>query len=94
VRQEFDKIMASGCDADELERTKRHISGSIVLALESMSSRMMRMSRNELVHKREIPVEETLERVEAVTNDALVELANRILKPELVSTTAIGPFSE
>jgi len=94
VRVEFDKIMADGCDPDELDRTKRHIAGSIVLALEGMSSRMMRMSRNELVHKREIPIEETLQRIEAVTNDDIVELASRILKPELVSTTAIGPFSE
>jgi predicted Zn-dependent peptidase len=86
--------MAEGCDPDELDRTKKHISGSIVLALEGMSSRMMRMSRNELTHKRDIPVEETLQRVESVTNDDIVELANRILKPELVSTTAIGPFSE
>lgn len=94
VRVEFDKIMAEGCDPEELKRTKRHLSGGIVLALESMSSRMMRMSRNELIHKREIPVEETLQRIEAVTNDNIVELANRILKPELVNTTAIGPFSE
>jgi len=94
VRAEFDKIMAGGCDPDELDRTKRHISGSIVLALEGMSSRMMRMSRNELMHGRDIPVEETLERVESVTNDAIVELANRILTHDLVNTTAIGPFSE
>jgi len=94
VRAEFDKIMASGCEPDELERTKKHISGSIVLSLEGMSSRMMRMSRNELMHRRDIPVEETLAKLTAVTNEAIIELANRILTPELVSTTAIGPFSE
>jgi len=94
VRSEFDKIMADGCDPDELDRTKRHISGSIVLALESMSSRMMRMSRNELLHGRDITVEETLQRIEAITNGEIIEVANRILTPELVSTTAIGPFSE
>ena len=94
VRVEFDKIMKEGCDADELDRTKRHISGNMVLALEGMSSRMMRMSRNELVHKREIPVEETLAKINAVTNDAIITLANQILTAELVSTTAIGPFSE
>jgi len=94
VRAEFDKMMAEGCNPDELDRTKRHISGSIVLALEGMSSRMMRMSRNELTHGRDIPVDETLAKIEAVTNEAIVELASRILTPELVNTTAIGPFSE
>lgn len=91
VRTEFDKVMEGGLEADELERTKRHMAGNMVLALEGMSSRMMRMSRNELHHGRDIPVEETLAKIEAVTNEGVVELAQRILTPELVSTTSIGP---
>jgi len=94
VRQEFDKVMAEGLEAEELNRTKRHIAGSVVLALEGMSARMMRMSRNELSHEREIPIEETLGKINAVTNDSIIELANRILTVDLVSTTAIGPFSD
>jgi predicted Zn-dependent peptidase len=91
TRTEFDKVMKDGFESEELARTKRHIKGSVVLSLESMSSRMMRMSRNELNHKREIPVEETLAKIDAVTNVDLMEMANRILSPDLVSTTAIGP---
>jgi len=94
VRQEFDKVMKDGLEAEELNRTKRHIAGSVVLALEGMSARMMRMSRNELSHEREIPIDETLQKINSVTNEAVIELANRILTTELVSTTAIGPFSE
>jgi predicted Zn-dependent peptidase len=91
VRSEFDKVMAEGLDAEELARTKRHMSGNLMLALESMSSRMMRMSRNELNHGREIPAEETLTRIEAVTNDDLVRISNELLSQQRVSTTAIGP---
>ncbi len=94
VRVEFDKVMKDGFEEEELKRTKRHIAGNLVLALEGMSSRMMRMSRNELNHGREIPVEETLTKIEAVSNEALVTLANRILAPDLVSTTSIGPSAE
>lgn len=94
VRVEFDKVMKEGLEAEELERTKRNISGNLVLSLEGMSSRMMRMSRNELHHGREIPIEETLAKIEAVSNDQIVALANRALQPDLVSTTAIGPFEE
>ncbi len=94
VREEFNKVMKDGLDAEELARTKRHISGGIVLALEGMSSRMMRMSRNELTHQRDIPLEETLAKINAVSNEAIMELANRILSEDLVSTTAIGPFGE
>jgi predicted Zn-dependent peptidase len=91
VRKEFDKIMKSGLSEDELMRTKRHICGNIVLALEGMSSRMMRMCKNELFHERDIPLEETIEKIDAVTNEQLIELARRTLDDSVVSTTAIGP---
>jgi predicted Zn-dependent peptidase len=91
ARIEFDKVMKAGLEPDELARTKRHLSGNIVLALEGMSSRMMRMSRNELNHRREIPLEETLAKIEAVTNEQILTLANRILPQSEISTTAIGP---
>ena len=63
VRTEFDKIMANGLDEEELSRTKKSLAGHIVLALEGMSSRMMRMSRSELNYGRDISVEESLERL-------------------------------
>ncbi len=91
VRVEFDKVMRDGLADDELMRTKRNISGNLVLALEGMSGRMMRMSRNEMVHGREITIEETLAKIDAVTNKQIMEVACRILQPSLVSTTAIGP---
>lgn len=92
VREEFDKVMQTGLTPDELERTKKNLAGNLVLSLEGMSSRMMRMSRNELNHGREIPVEETLGKIEAVTQEGVLELARRILPQERMSTTAIGPF--
>ncbi len=92
TRGEFDKIMKDGLDPEELERTKRHLSGNLVLALEGMSGRMMRMSKNELNHGREITVEESLAKIAAVTNQQIVEMARRILPEDRISTTAIGPF--
>jgi predicted Zn-dependent peptidase len=91
TRREFDRVMADGFEADELERTKRHISGNLVLALEGMSGRMMRMSKNELFHQREITIEETLGKVNAVTNGQIVELVRQNLAVDRVSTTVIGP---
>ncbi len=94
VRTEFDKVVQSGLDPDELARTKRNISGNLVLGLEGMSGRMMRMSRNELNHGREISLDETLAKIDAVTNERILTLAGRILPEDRISTTAIGPFGE
>lgn len=91
VTEEFAKVRDSGLDAGELERTKRLICGNTVLALEGMSSRMLRMAKQELYHKRDIPIEETLAKINAVTNDQIVALANEILAEDKISVTAIGP---
>jgi predicted Zn-dependent peptidase len=92
VRKEFDDVMKHGLSEDELDRTKRSLAGNLVLALEGMNSRMMRQSRNELNYGRQVTVDEALERLNKVTNDQVVNLANRILGEDKVSTTAIGPF--
>ncbi|MBL8040581.1 MAG: insulinase family protein [Chthonomonas sp.] len=92
VRAEFDKLMKEPIPEEELMRAKNLMRGNMVLALEGMSARMMRMSRNELVHEREIPMEETLAKLDAVTAEDVMALANKILPADRVSTTAIGPF--
>jgi predicted Zn-dependent peptidase len=92
TRREMDKVMQDGLSEAELERVKRSLAGNLVLALEGMNSRMMRMSRNEFNYERQITVVEVLERLNKVTNSQVMELANRILAEERVSTTAIGPF--
>lgn len=92
VRKEFDDVLKNGLKADELERNKRSLAGHLVLALEGMNSRMMRMSRNELNYQRDVTMDEALERLNKVTNEQIIDLANRILGEDKVSITAIGPF--
>lgn len=91
VAAEFKKVRSEGLGDEELARTKRYLAGNLVLALEGMSSRMMRMSRNELNHRREVPIDETLAKIDAVTKQSIGTLAERLLDPAQVSTTAIGP---
>jgi predicted Zn-dependent peptidase len=92
VRIELDKMVAGGAAPDELERTKRSIAGHIVISLEGMNARMIRMARNELHHGRQVPVDEVLAKINAVTNDDLVDYAVRNLPEDRTTTTAIGPF--
>jgi predicted Zn-dependent peptidase len=92
VREELDKFIREGAEPEELERTKKSIAGHIVISLEGMSARMIRMSRNELNHGREISLDEVLQKINAVTNDDLVGYAARALTADKMTTTAIGPF--
>lgn len=91
VGKELEKVAKEGLAEDELSRCKKKMAGNMVLALEGMNARMMRMARNVIVHDRFIPLEETLERIDAVTNSGLIDLARRVFEPARISTTAIGP---
>lgn len=92
VRQEIAKLRAEAVPEDELQRAKRMLTGNLVLGLESMSARMTRMARNEMLFGREIPVEESLSKINAVTSQDVQALANEYLNPDYLTTTAIGPF--
>jgi len=92
VRFELNRLITEGLEDGELERIKRQMKGNMVLALEGMNSRMMRMSRNEIHHGREIPVEETLAKIDAVTKVDVSSLAKEMFADDRMSTAAIGPF--
>lgn len=94
VREEFDRISTEPVPEEEIERVKRNLKGSAVLALEGMSSRMIRMAKNELVFGREVELDEWLAKIDAVTASALCSLAARVLHADRVATTAIGPFGD
>lgn len=93
VHEEFAKVANGDVTEDELERCKRQLAGNMVLALEGMNSRMMRMARMELHYQRDIPIEETLVRLRAVTRERVATFVAENLRPEAIRTTAIGPFS-
>ena len=53
----------------ELQRAKDHLKGSLMLNLESTSSRMSHLARQEIYFDRQFGLDETLEGVERVTPD-------------------------
>lgn len=93
VRVEMDRIMGELVSNDELEKVKRNLSGTLALSLEAMSPRMMRMARNEFLHGRVIPLDETLQRIANVTSEQIQSLGQHMFSPDNVRTTAIGSFA-
>lgn len=92
VTSELAKISSDGPTEEEMAKVKRQIAGNLVLGLEGMSSRMMRMAKNELVWGRQIPMEETVAKISAVTKEQVTALAARVFDPARMRVTAIGPF--
>lgn len=88
---EIRKVIHDGLEDGELDRIKSQIAGHLVLALEGMYSRMQRMTKNELHFGRDIPTDETLEKIRAVSEKEVRDFAAQHLDPDRLSITTIGP---
>lgn len=90
----LEEVRQKGLLPEELTRAREHLKGSIALAMESTSHRMMRLARSESFHGRLIPLEEVIDRIDAVGHDEVLELAQQVLDPERFTLAVLGPVSE
>jgi predicted Zn-dependent peptidase len=94
VGAELSRLRADGVTEEELARAKEHVKGRIVLALESTSARMGRIARGVLFDVPVLSLDETLERVDAVTVDDVGALVASLYDPAALSAACIGPDEE
>ena len=87
---EFRKLKTESVAEEELSRSKAQLKGSLMLSLESSTSRMSNLARQEMYFDRYYDLDELIERIEAVTAEDLTSLANEFFKPESVAVTALG----
>ena len=87
-------VREQGLSEQELERTKAHITGSIPLARESTENRMLRLARNQMYFGREVPLEEVVSKIQAVTNERVIELARETFSPERMGVALLGDAEE
>ena len=76
----------------ELRRAKDQLKSNLVLGLESSSSRMSNLARQEMYFGRFFPVDEITAEVEAVTAAEIQTLARRLFRPEAIALTVLGNF--
>jgi len=91
IHKEFRKLKEKFVSSAELERTKSQIKGTMMLGLENMSGRMMRLGSGELQFERYIPLDTILKRVEGVTADGMQRVANDLFDEKEFSTIVIRP---
>ncbi len=88
---ELDKLKRRPVSHAELERTKAQIKGSMMLSLENMSSRMMRLGSSELYFERYQTLDSIITKVNAVTPESIQRVANDLFDPGKFSTVIIRP---
>ncbi len=88
--KELREVVKNGITADELELVKDQSVASILLGLEDSSVRAGTLARLEMVHGRQISIEETLEKIEAVTLEEVRDIAKEFFQTEKMSFGALG----
>jgi predicted Zn-dependent peptidase len=88
---ELAKLRTRTVSKAEIERTKSQIKGSMMLGLENMSSRMMRLGSSELYFKEYQSLDEIMKRVDEVTPGALKRVANDLFDRDSFTTVVIRP---
>jgi len=78
--------------AEELNRAKAQLKSSILMSLESTSSRAEQMARQLMIFGRPIPPEEAVAKIEAVDTGAIQTVAARIFQGT-PTVAALGPIS-
>ncbi len=74
----------------ELRRAKDHLKGSLMLNLESTSSRMSHLARQEIYFDRHCGLDETLAGIEAVTTGEVQRVARDLFAEGALAATVLG----
>ncbi len=90
VVSEFRKLKSEPVPEEELRRAKAQLKGSLMLSLESSTSRMSNLARQEMYFERFYDLDELIARIEAVTAEDLTVMANDFFKTESIAVTALG----
>jgi predicted Zn-dependent peptidase len=90
VVAELRQMKAGGIDAVELRRAKDHLKGSLMLGLESTSSRMSHLARQEMYRDRTDGLDEMLAAIERVSAEDVLRLADRFFANGSLAVTVLG----
>jgi predicted Zn-dependent peptidase len=93
IVEEFARLKSERLTEEELRRTKDYLKGSTLLGLESTSSRMSNLARQEMYFGRHISMDEIAREVEAVTAEDVLGVARDLLEPGRIALTVLGPLN-
>ncbi|HEY3103709.1 MAG TPA: pitrilysin family protein [Pyrinomonadaceae bacterium] len=88
--KELRRVVRDHVTPGELQLAKEQAVSTILLSLESSSARAGALARQEIVHGRRIPPDEIIQRIEAVTEEDMLRLAQRYFTTDSLAVGALG----
>ena len=90
ILNEFREIKEGRITDEELRRAKDHMKGSLMLGLESTSSRMANLARQEIYFGHFFTLDELIEAIERVTAADVQRVAADSFNQEKIALTVLG----
>jgi len=90
ITKEFRDLKENAVGYEELRRAKDHLKGSLMLSLESTSSRMSNLARQEMYFGRFFTLDELVESIEAVSAEDVQRLAQTFFDSKQIALTVLG----
>ncbi len=90
ILKEFLQLKHERITEEELRRAKDHLKGSLMLSLESTSSRMSNLARQEMYFHRFFTLDELAESIEQVTADDVQRIARTFFDQKHIGVTVLG----
>ncbi len=88
--EELRRVVKESVSSAELKLAKEQAISSILLSLESSSSRASALARQEIIHHRRISPDEVVKRVEAVRSEEMQQVARRFFTTDSLALGALG----
>jgi predicted Zn-dependent peptidase len=90
ILKEFRQLKDELAPEEELRRAKDHLKGSLMLSLESTSSRMSNLARQQMYFGRFFSLDELVESIEAVTAGHVQRIAQKFFDQKQIALTVLG----
>ncbi len=94
VLQELRQLRDEGITDRELQRVKEQVKGGMLLGLEDTWSVASRNGSHILRYDEVIPVEQVVAEIEAVTQEDVLRVAGRLIRPNALNLAIIGPYDD
>ncbi len=93
VLKEFRRLKNETISGQEIRDAKDHLKGSLMLSLESTSSRMSNLAKQDIYFGHQFTMEDLLKGIESVSAEDLQALANRLFNSSGCTLAALGKLS-
>jgi predicted Zn-dependent peptidase len=91
IMREMRRLKEDPIEDSELMNAKEHLKGGLYLAAESTDNQMTRLAHNEIIFGRHVPLQELVDKIEKVTAEDILRLAQDTFRDKAVTLSLLGP---